>query len=228
MKRLKISTIIPVLDEGPSIAVQVENLYVLGGRELTEIIVVDGDPRGSTLVRLIDPAPLRLTAPRGRALQMNAGAAVAGGEILLFLHADTILPLDGFERIRRAVAGGALAGAFELAISSRRPSLNLIARVTSLRTRLTRVPFGDQAIFIRADYFKDLGGYAPIPLMEDVELMRRIKHRGDTVHILPAKVHTSPRRWEREGVLRCTLRNWTLRLLYGAGVSPDHLVRFYR
>jgi uncharacterized protein len=227
MEPLTISVIIPVLNEGSQIAVLIENLYVLGGREHTEIIVVDGDPQGGTLDSIVDPRTVRLTAPAGRALQMNTGAAAASGDILLFLHADTLLPLNGFELIRRAVAEGFMAGAFELAISSRRPVLKLIAWVTSLRSRLTRVPFGDQAIFLRKAYFTLLGGYAPIPLMEDVELMRRIKRRGDIVHILPARVHTSARRWEREGVLRCTLRNWSLRLLYRMGASPVQLVRYY-
>jgi rSAM/selenodomain-associated transferase 2 len=228
MDPLTVSVIIPVLNEGPAINVQVENLYILGGWRQTEIVVVDGDAGGSTLDQITDTRPVRLTAPGGRAGQMNAGAAAASGGILLFLHVDTFLPLDGFELIRRAVAEGALAGAFELAISSRRPSLTVIAWTTTLRSRLTRVPFCDQAIFLRADYFKTLGGYALIPLMEDVELMRRIKRRGDAIRILPSKVHTSPRRWEQEGVLRCTLRNWILRLLYKLGASPGQLARYYR
>lgn len=225
----KVSVIIPVLDEdGPALDVLVDNLFVLGGRESTEVLVVDGTPEGSTLVRFSDPRPLRLTAPPFRADRMNAGAAAASGTVLLFLRPDTTLPLDGFQLIRRAAAEGCKAGAFELAIASRRPSLTLIARFASLRARLTRVPFGNQAIFLTAAYFRKIGGYAPIPILEDLELMRRIKRRGDPVRILPSKVHASARRWEEEGVLRCMLRDWVLRQLYSLGASPIQLARFAR
>jgi rSAM/selenodomain-associated transferase 2 len=228
MKRSHVSVIIPVLGEGPSIAAIVENLFVLGGREHTEVVVVDADPLGGTIVHLSGTRAVAMTAPKGRAQQMNAGARVAGGDVFLFLHADTTLPVNGFELIRPAIESGCVAGAFDLAISSPRAAMSLIARVTSLRARLTRVPFGDQAIFVRADYFRAIGGYALIPIMEDVELMRRIKRRGDEIAILPAKVHTSARRWEREGLVRCTLRNWVLRLLFVLGVPPVHLARFYQ
>jgi rSAM/selenodomain-associated transferase 2 len=228
MDRPRISVIIPVLGEGLSIGGIVENLFVLGGREHTEVVVVDADPLGGTIVHLSGSGAVTMTAPLGRARQMNAGARVAGGDAFLFLHADTSLPVNGFELIRQAIASGCLAGAFDLAIASSRTVLSLVARTTSLRARLTRVPFGDQGIFMRADYFLALGGYAPIPIMEDVELMRRIRRRGDEITILPAKVHTSARRWEREGVVQCTLRNWALRLLFVLGVPPARLARFYQ
>jgi hypothetical protein len=104
----------------------------------------------------------------------------------------------------------------------------VIGTLSSFRSRLSRIPFGDQALFIRKEYFNRIGGYKEIPLMEDVELMRRIKRTGDKIWIIPERVMTSARRWEREGVIYCTFRNWTLQILYLLGVSPDKLARFYK
>jgi len=168
-------------------------------------------------------------AQRGRARQMNKGAVHAGGKILLFLHADTLLPEGALQRISALMEKGAVvAGAFELGIDSARPVFRIIEKAASLRSRILRIPYGDQAIFIRKDYFRALGGFREIPLMEDVELMRRIKKAGDRISIIPEKVKTSPRRWEKEGILFCTLRNWTLISLYFLGVSPERLAKFYR
>jgi hypothetical protein len=124
--------------------------------------------------------------------------------------------------------GEVVAGAFDLGIRSGRPVFRLIETAASLRSRITRVPYGDQAIFIRKDYFHATEGFREIPLMEDVELMRRIRKAGDRISIIPERVRTSPRRWEKEGVLFCTLRNWTLITLYFLGVPPEKLARFYR
>ena len=123
--------------------------------------------------------------------------------------------------------GKYVGGAFDLKIGSDRFIFKIIGNLASLRSRLTRIPYGDQAIFIRRDYFRTIGGYKDVPLMEDVELMQRIKRQGDKIFILKEKVITSPRRWEREGVLYCTLRNWIITILYFIGVSPDRLVKFY-
>lgn len=160
---------------------------------------------------------------------MNAGAARASGEVLLFLHADTQLPRKAFFVISNAMADARIAGgAFDLAIDSPRPIFRVMERTASRRSRLTRIPYGDQAIFLRRSVFAALGGYREIPLMEDVDLMVRLRRAGQRIHILPDRVRTSPRRWERDGVLFGTLRNWTLVTLYALGVSPDRLVRFYR
>ena len=160
---------------------------------------------------------------------MNHGASLARGEILLFLHADTLLPQQALTRIAVALADARLAaGAFDLGFDTSRRIFRLTEKYVALRTRLTRIPFGDQAIFVRRAYFQTIGGYAEIPLMEDVELMRRIKRRGDRICIIPLKVLTSPRRYEQEGLLYCTLRNWALQLCYRAGVSPEKLARWYR
>ncbi|MBF0497786.1 MAG: hypothetical protein HQK58_14625, partial [Deltaproteobacteria bacterium] len=121
-----------------------------------------------------------------------------------------------------------VAGAFDLGLDSNRPGLRLIRRVGSLRSRLTRIPYGDQAVFIRRSYFLAGGGFPPIPLMEDVALMGRIKRRGDKICILPDRVVTSSRRWAMEGLVYTTLRNWCLRILYFFRTSPDVLVKQYR
>ena len=170
-----------------------------------------------------------MVSARGRARQMNAGAAVASGDILLFLHADTRLPDNAFQKISSAMGQGRyVAGAFELGIDSSSLAIKIIARTAAWRSRLTRIPYGDQAIFIGRNYFHKIGCFKDIPLMEDVELMRRIKRMGDKICILRDRVSTSPRRWEQEGVIYCSLRNVIILTLYYMGVSPDRLARYYR
>jgi len=120
-----------------------------------------------------------------------------------------------------------VAGAFDLGIRSEKFIFRLIESAASLRSRATRIPFGDQAIFVRKDYFDKIGGYQDIPIMEDVEIMKRIRKRGDKIVILHQRVHTSSRRWEKEGILRCTLRNWLLQVLYLLGVSPHRFSKLY-
>ena len=198
-----------------------------GGR--SEIIAVDGDPAGSTINAIIDAGVRVLTAEKGRGRQMNRGAALAKGAILLFLHADTFLPPGAFPLILAAMSDRRIvAGAFDLGLDSDRRIFRLTERYVLLRTRLTRIPFGDQAIFIRKDYFDRIGGYRKISLMEDVDLMKRIRKRGDRIRIIPARVRTSPRRYDREGILYGTFRNWLLQILYALGVPPDRLAQWYR
>ena len=154
---------------------------------------------------------------------------MAEGDIVIFLHADTHLPFEAFALIESALRDpGRQAGAFDLAIASDRPIYRMIAKIASLRSRITRIPYGDQAHFFRRNYFQDIGGFANIPLMEDVEIMGRIKKRGERITIIKRAVTTSSRRWEKEGILRCTLRNWLLICLYFFGVSPERLSIFYK
>jgi rSAM/selenodomain-associated transferase 2 len=194
-----------------------------------EIIVVDGDSRGETIKAIQDREVVSITSAKGRALQMNAGAAVARGEILIFLHADTRLPPGALKKINTVLENEKyVGGAFDLRIDSDRLFLKYIAVRASLRSRLNRIPYGDQAIFIRKNYFDKIGRFKEIPLMEDVELMRRIKRRGDKIFILRDRVKTSARRWEREGVFYTTLKNQMLVNLYYLGVSPDKLAKYYR
>ena len=227
--RALISIVLPVLHEAGTINTVITHLRDLQQNSSAELIVVDGDPAGSTLQAIRDDGIVQALSEPGRARQMNCGASLARGEILLFLHADTLLPRQALTRIATALSDTRfVAGAFDLGFDTKRNIFRLTEKYVALRTRLTRVPFGDQAIFVNRAYFETIGGYAKIPLMEDVELMRRIKKRGDRICIIPEKILTSPRRYEREGLLYCTFRNWALQVCYSAGVSPEKLVKWYR
>ncbi len=224
-----ISVIIPVLNEAEIINQIIEHVCSLNNNTNVEIIVADGDPCGSTIKTVSREKVIRVLSGKGRGRQMNKGAAVATGDILLFLHADTFLPVGAFEKITAVMRTGRYAGgAFDLGFDSGRTSYRIIERAASYRSRLTRIPYGDQAIFIRKDIFDGLGGFREFPIMEDVELMRSIKNIGHRIFIIATKVKTSSRRWEREGIIYCTVRNWMLVTLYLLGVRPDTLVRFYK
>ena len=227
----RFSVIVPVFNECLGINNLIDHLQDLAdksGRSI-EMIVADGDPEKKTLAAIRHREVITLACKKGRGSQMNAGAARACGDILLFLHADTRLPDDGLTLIDRACGHPAHgAGAFDLAIDSTRIVFRLIEKLASRRSRLTRIPYGDQAFFFAAGYFRQLGGFADLPLMEDVEMMRRIKKRGGRIVLIDRPVQTSARRWEKEGILRCTLRNWCLISLYLLGADPQRLAGFYR
>ena len=207
----------------------IEHLHNLEENDELEIIVVDGDPEGKTLRAITHDDVRKRISPMGRGKQMNEGAAIASGSILLFLHADTALPPDALKLIAAAMQKTTyVAGAFDLGIKSERSVFRVIEFAASLRSRITRIPFGDQAVFTRKEYFDAIGGFKEIPIMEDVEIMQRIKKRGDKIVILPQKTFTSSRRWEAEGILYSTLRNWVLQILYFFGISPRKLSRFYK
>ncbi|MHC4396370.1 MAG: TIGR04283 family arsenosugar biosynthesis glycosyltransferase [Planctomycetota bacterium] len=222
------SIIVPVLDEAGQINSTIEHLCNQGAKENCEIIVVDGDLQGGTIKIIHAKSVKTIKSQKGRGRQMNAGAVAARGEILIFLHADTRLPEKALEKISQVLEDEKyVGGAFDLAIDSDRLFLRFIAARTRLRSRLTRVPYGDQAIFIRKNYFDKIGGFKEIPLMEDVDLMRRIKKRGDKIFILSDHVKTSARRWEKEGIFYTTFRNQVLVSLYCLGISPDKLAKYY-
>lgn len=224
-----ISLIIPVLNEAKYISENIQHIRELDTEGAAEIIVVDGDPEGSTINTIKDESVRKVLSEKGRARQMNHGAALATGDILLFLHADTLLPKNAFGLILSAMNDqGFVGGAFDLGFNTRRRIFKITETYVFLRTRLTKMPFGDQAIFIRHHHFKQLGGYRDIPIMEDVELMKRIRTRGGRIRIIPEKVRTSARRYEQEGIVYTTLRNWMLQLQYALGVSPERLVRWYK
>ena len=160
---------------------------------------------------------------------MNKGAQLARGEGLMFLHADTQLPPNALEAARSVLADdNCVGGAFKLRVDTRNIVIHGIAAISNFRNRLHRVPFGDQAIFLRRDYFNRIGGFKNIPLMEDVELMKRIRKRGDRIRILPERVLSSARRWEKEGVVFCVFRNALVLAFFHLGVSPQRLAGFYR
>ena len=223
-----ISVVIPVLNELEIINATIHHVRAVAGDIPVEIIVADGGDDHMTLNEISDAHVLKVESPPGRGCQMNAGAALASGDILLFLHADTELPDGALAAVASVLTEGAVAGAFRLSIDSPKPVYKVVAWFANLRSRLERVPYGDQAQFIRADIFRDLGGFAEIPIMEDVELFRRLRSKGLPIVLLPGRVKTSSRRWDNEGVLRRTLANWWLRLRYRFGVSPETLAHHYR
>ncbi len=224
----KISVIIPVYNEEEGINGTIEMLRNISGEEDIEIITVDGVPSGNTISSIKDRAVIPLKSPRGRARQMNRGAENASGDILLFLHADTLLPPGAFHEMRIILAGTRFtAGAFSLGFDNRSFPFRLIERMAQIRNRITRIPYGDQAYFIRKKDFDGMGGFSPVPLMEDFEFMRRIKRAGKKIHISPLKVTTSARKWETEGILYTTMRNWILQLLYATGTPPEKLYKYY-
>lgn len=221
---MTISVIIPVLDEESRIGDAIQSISEL---QPHEILVVDGGSRDATVQVAARHACRVVTAPRGRALQMNAGAALASGEILLFLHADTRLPGTAGRDVTTALAdAGTVGGRFDVRLDHPDPVYRLIETFMNVRSRFTRLATGDQAIFVRRNIFEELGGYAPIPLMEDVEFSRRLKRRG-RIACLRARVVTSARRWEREGPWRTIGHMWWLRARFAAGVDPHRLARGY-
>lgn len=223
---MKLSIIVPVLDEGEGIAAMIESLASLRARG-TEIIVVDGGSRDATLDHARSCADCVLCAPRGRALQMNAGAARASGDVLLFLHADTRLPADAdcvvIEGLQRS---GRAWGRFDVMIAGRQCLLPVIAFFMRTRSRLTGIATGDQAIFVRGDAFHAVGGFPPIGLMEDIALCKALKRIGRPL-CLRERVVTSGRRWEEHGVLRTAMLMWILRLAFFFGADPKRLARRY-
>jgi rSAM/selenodomain-associated transferase 2 len=227
--KVMLSIIIPVHQEAEIINQTLMCLQPAASSEDFEVIVVDGHPEGDT-IKAIDGFDVKKAfAEKGRALQMNKGAALAAGDILIFLHADTYLKPGILDNIRPSLAAeDAVAGAFKLGIHSPGKGYRIIETVAFWRTRITRIPYGDQVFFFKSHFFRRLGGYAEIPIMEDVELMRRVKKSGEKTILLPTEVQTSNRRWEREGIVCCTLRNWAIMTLYMLGVSPRKLAKFYR
>ena len=224
---LRLSIIVPVLDEAASIEVRLAALTGLR-RAGCEVIVVDGDSSDDTCETAAPLCDLLIRSERGRAVQMNAGAARARTDLLLFLHADTALPNGALDAIEAATRGAALAwGRFDVMLDSPRRTLKLVAAMMNLRSRLSGIATGDQALFMTRATFQQVNGFAPIALMEDVDLSKRLK-RLARPHCLHLKVTTSARRWESRGVWRTIFLMWRLRLAFFFGASPDVLARRYR
>ncbi len=231
---MTISVIIPTLNEEQTVMATVARTATLG---FDELIVVDGGSSDQTPL-LVESyrlstqhsalSPVRLvTAPRGRASQMNEGARASNGEILLFLHADTQLPDNAKTMIETALTDQEMAGGrFDVRFD--RPSMwgTIISGMMNWRSRLSGIATGDQALFVRRPIFERMGGFANLPLMEDIDFSRRLKRAGTTA-ALTSTVTTSFRRWEQQGPLRTILLMWRLRFLYWIGVSPHTLHRWY-
>jgi rSAM/selenodomain-associated transferase 2 len=222
----KISIIMPVLNEAKNLR---DTLSQLTLSEKEELIIVDGGSTDDSLSIAREFTDKVFQTRSGRARVMNFGAAKAKGDILLFLHADCILPDNGFHAVRQAMRDRSIAaGAFFLNIAHRGLSFRIIERAANIRSRATSLLYGDQGIFLRKDIFDRIGGFSDIPLMEDIEISGRLKKEGNLIFINPP-ITASPRRWLSEGIIYTTLRDWTIAFLYTFfKVSPAKLTTYYR
>ncbi len=220
----RISIIIPTLDEAATILPTLQSTEKAVN---VERIVVDGGSTDETLQMACLWGVRVFACNTGRAQQMNRGANAATGELFLFLHADTRLP-ENFDDYVRQVLGqpGVIAGAFQLRIDASSRGLSLIEEVANWRSRILQMPYGDQAIFLRASLFHDLGGFLNIPILEDFELVRRLRRRG-RIKIAPVAVVTSARRWKNRGVWHTTILNHVVILAYYLGIQPARIARWY-
>ncbi|MCK5205465.1 MAG: TIGR04283 family arsenosugar biosynthesis glycosyltransferase, partial [Desulfobacterales bacterium] len=210
----KVSIIIPALNEAATIA---RTLSHLEGVDNLEVIVVDGGSIDATAELARSRGAQVIHSNPGKAVQMNTGAAAAAGDILVFLHADTLLPEDFSHQIVSALnQNGVAAGAFRLTINSTRAGIRIIERMANLRSRLLQLPYGDQALFMRKSLFEKIGGFPELPIMEDFILIRRLKPKGKIV-LLPESVMTSPRRWLRLGIFKTWLINQLIIIAYYLG-----------
>jgi rSAM/selenodomain-associated transferase 2 len=221
----KLSAIVPMLNEERTIARTLSALRA--GAPNAEIIVVDGGSSDASVEQAAPLADQVITGPRGRALQMNAGAHESRGDALVFVHADTIVPATFADDIASALSNPAIVGGrFDVQLDSDRLPLRIIGAMISLRSRISRTGTGDQAVFVRRDVFDHIGGFPNLELCEDLDFTRRLKRAGP-VACLRSRVITSARRWTRDGIARTVMRMWLIRAMYLLGVSPARLKRHY-
>ncbi|HEY3197403.1 MAG TPA: TIGR04283 family arsenosugar biosynthesis glycosyltransferase [Nitrospirales bacterium] len=223
---MSISVIIPTLNEAPAIE---DTLNRLRHPAFSEILIVDGGSQDETLARAARTSPKArlLSSPKGRARQMNNGAAASTGEILLFLHADTLLPATAADDITAALQDSRIIGGrFDIRLDTDTGWLWGVSRLMNLRSRITSIATGDQALFVRKPVFLAVGGFPDIPIMEDIAFTRQLKQKG-RIAALHSCVITSARRWARHGPIRTILLMWALRLLFFLGVPPARLKQWY-
>jgi len=221
---MRISVVIPVLNEEKSIATTLAALAPLKPHEL---IVVDGGSSDRTVEICSRLGATVLSSARGRGVQMNHGARQATGDVLLFLHADTRLPGSAFGDILHALRQPqCVGGRFDVKLDGTHWMLGVIGTMISLRSRLSRVATGDQAIFVRREIFGELGGFPNVPLMEDVAFSQALKRRG-RIACLRSRVLTSARRWEKDGIWGTIFKMWMLKSLFLVGIPPGRLKRYY-
>jgi rSAM/selenodomain-associated transferase 2 len=220
---MRFSVVIPTLNEGACLG---ETLRRLSDEEPHEIVVVDGGSADETC-RIAATGARLLHGPRGRAAQMNLGAAHATGDALLFLHADCLLEAGALRAAAQTLRHrGVVAGCFRMTVTAPGAVYRLIDACATARVRLTGIVYGDQGLFVDCGRFRRSGGFPPLRLMEDVVLSTRLRRLGRVV-VAPRRIFVSPRRWQRQGVVRQTLRNWTLTALAAGGVHPDRLAPYY-
>lgn len=222
-RSLSVSVIIPTLNEESCLG---ETLSLLRQRQPGEIIIVDGGSRDATC-RLAAAADLLLHGVRGRAAQMNLGAAHATGDVLLFLHADCALEMGALEdAVHLLNRRGVAAGCFTMTVPAHGRLFRCVESCATLRVRLTGLVYGDQGLFLRRDLFTSLGGFPPLSFMEDLFFSRKLREHG-RVLVSSRRIFVSPRRWQRNGVVRQSLTNWLLTGLAMAGIPPHRLADFY-
>ena len=221
---LKISIIIPTLEEAQGIENSLSRACALNPHE---IIIADGESQDDTLQIARNFTPHIVQSAPGRALQMNTGAQIATGDILLFLHADSHLSEHSYNRMLEIMQeDGTVGGAFSLAIDSGLRSLQWISALATLRSRKLNLVYGDQAFFVRKKVFQEMGGYALLPICEDLEFFQRLRKTGRVI-LLEEKATTSARRWQKEGILFTTLRNGLIATLFLMGFPPKLLSKWY-
>ena len=224
---MRISIIIPCLNEAQRIAETLQGLQPLRRRN-HEIIVVDGGSEDTTAKVAKPLADVVIMSTAGRAVQLNTGATIAKGDVLLFLHADTCLPKDADKLIASALSNsGRQWGRFDTRLSGHGISFRIIERFMNIRSRLTSIATGDQALFVTRDLFITVGGFPEIALMEDIAVCRLLKRHGAPV-CLAQRAITSSRRWEQRGVWRTVFLMWRLRIAYFFGADPQRLARLYQ
>ncbi len=228
-----LSVVVPILNERNNLAALLKHLSTL---EAEQLILVDGGSKDDSVAWLQsnwvdhDAHRLLVQSSAGRAKQMNAGARIAGADMLVFLHADTFLPGNAKLEITRARDSNYFWGRFDVEFnpgSGNNWAMNIIALFMNIRSRLSSIATGDQAIFVDRALFVEIGGYPSIPLMEDIALSKRLKRNG-VPYCSYSKVRTSPRRWQSQGVVRTVITMWIIRFGYFVGVSPNRLVSWYQ
>lgn len=220
---LSVSVIVPTLDEEPALGARLPRTLA----QADEVVVSDGGSRDHTVALARALGARVVEGPAGRGPQLNRGAALARGDVLLFLHADTTLPDEAVSRVRAAIAAGAQGGAFEVRFDADALVYRLGAATVNLRSRWTKLALGDQAQYVRRELFDRLGGFRPWPILEDLDFARRLRRSGKTV-ILSPPVVTSARRFVARGPARTVALNWALWTMFACGVSPERLAKWYQ